>query len=98
MYADIAAVAHATEPDTTDRSEVVVEDASDEIRAKSRFTRRAADTALNLAWAWNSPGCGKLWHQVRSIFPGRVVCDGTIHLDDDQAREATEVVLGSAPG
>jgi hypothetical protein len=48
-HAVIAAVAHVTEPDTTDRSEAVVDYAAEEIRAARHLTRRAADTTLNLA-------------------------------------------------
>ncbi len=45
-----------------------------------------------------SPECGKRWHQVPSIFPGPVCsARGPSHLDDDEAREATDLVLGAAP-
>jgi hypothetical protein len=98
LHAVIAEVAHATEPDTTDRSQVVVDYASDEIRAALRFTRRAADTTLNLALGLQR--LPKVWEQLHAgpidLPRARVLCEETIHLDDDQAREATDVVLSSA--
>ena len=99
LHAVIAEVAHATEPDTVERSEVVVEYAAEEIRAALRFTRRAADTALDLALGLRR--LPRLWEALASgaidLPRARVLCEGTIHLDEDQAREATDVVLGAAP-
>ena len=96
LYADIAEVAHATEPDTVDRSEVVVEYSSDEIRAALSLTRRAADSALDLASGLER--LPRVWealsHGSIDLPRARVLCEGTSHLEESTAREAVDAVLG----
>ena len=99
LHAVIAEVAHATEPDTVDRSEVVVEYSSDEIRAALRLTRRAADSALDLALGLAR--LPRVWEHLHSglvdLPKARVLCEGTSHLDESTAREAVDAVLSAAP-
>ncbi len=96
----VAEIAHATEADTTERSPVVVEYTSDEIRAALRLTRRAADTTLELALGLQRlPGLWEALHDGRVDLPRvRVFCEGTDHLEESTAREAVDVVLGAAVG
>jgi HNH endonuclease len=100
MHAVVAEVAHSTEPDTTDRSDVVVDYAADEIRAALRITRRAADTTLNLALGLQR--LPSMWEALASgaidLPRARVLCDATIHLDERTAQQVVDVVLPAAGG
>ncbi len=100
FHAVVAETAHATEGDTTERSPVVVEYTSDEIRAALHLTRRAADTTLELALGLQRlPGVWEALHDGRVDLPRvRVFCEGTDHLEESTAREAVDVVLGAAVG
>ncbi len=96
----VAEVAHATEADTTERSEVVVEYASDEIRAALRLTRRAADIALDLALGLAR--LPRVWEALSdrsaSTSPGPgCSAKGPATSTRTTAREAVDVVLDSAP-
>ena len=76
------------------------EDSSAEIGAALHLTRRAADIALGIAWdlVERLPEVGEaLSAGLIDLARARVICDGTGHLTEDQAREAARVVLPEAP-
>jgi hypothetical protein len=103
MYADMLEVA-SPPGDATSRPERINnldEDSAAEIGAALQLTRRAADIQLGIAWdlVERLPEVGQALSKGEIDLPrARVICDGTGHFLEDQARQAARVVLEEAPG
>jgi Domain of unknown function (DUF222)/HNH endonuclease len=101
LYAAMAVVAHcSSDPMSTERVEAIDEFAAEEIGAALCFTRRAADMHLGLALDLvdRLPAVGEALRQGRiDLARARVICEGTCHLEEAEARRVADVVLEQAP-
>lgn len=102
FYADMVELAHS-EPchvdDPPNRTQVMDEFASDEIRAALVWTRRAADYHLGLGWELVER-LPQVWEALRrggiDLPKAKVILDRTAHLDQDSARGVAASLLPKA--
>ena len=99
LYASSESVLEAVEEECGLPADEVWDAAASEIRAALRFTRRAAETHLNLAidldrlpTVWQALLRGEI-----DLPRARVILDGLSHLEDATASTIAQEVLGSAP-
>jgi len=85
--------------DPPDRTEVPDEFIPDELSAALRLTNKASHMHLDLAFALaRLPAVWEALHSGRiDIARTKVICDETVELDDDAAREMADWILGPAP-
>ena len=100
LYAAMAEVAHcSSDPTSAERIEAIDEFAAEEIGAALCLTRRAADMHLGLALdlVERLPEVGEALRQGRIDLPrARVICEGTCHLEETEARRVADAVLEQA--
>ncbi|MGD2102243.1 MAG: DUF222 domain-containing protein [Acidimicrobiia bacterium] len=99
-YTGIAEIAHCFDPETTQRSSLPEEFATEEVGAALTLTRRRADDELALAL--------DLRHRLPSVASAldrgdidsaktRLLCRDTAHLEADAARRVTDELLETCP-
>ena len=102
FYADMIEISHCPPGDAgspAERHAEVDEFASDEIRAALRWTRRAADSQLDLAWhlrnrlpqVWDALHAGQI-----DLPRARVIASGTSHLSEESARRVVAALMDRA--
>ena len=102
FYADMIEISHCPPGDAgspAERHTEVDEFAADEIRAALRWTRRAADSQLGLAWHLRNrlPQVWDALHTGRIDLPrARVISSGTSLLSEDAARRVVTAVIDRA--
>ncbi len=99
FYADIQSVAEA-ELELLPKLDEALESAEGEIRAALTLTRRAAEFQLGTAYELRDrlPEVWKALHEGRiDLAKARVLCNETVHLPVEAARQVAEVALERAP-
>ncbi len=101
--ATITEVAHSPNGDAdsgVERSDVLVEFASDDVGAALNLTRRAADNELGFALELRER-LPKVWETLSQgridVRRARTIVQGTSHLSEDTARNVVERIIDRAP-